>query len=244
MYRNTEPTAIDISYWMDYAVQEYGLNTQYPYRYKTADKWAVGDKRVPGIYTDNIPYWNVTDYTWSPVPSDLGSGTITCGGYTVFAAQTVSPFTAYWKDTYSRVRQLRCSVPYYITYSVTKAGHFPAGLGLVVTDPCDTSVYCMTLIESDSSFWSTLSYISSDNAFNKIHNELGLGGSTTTVDSEWAAKPADTTVINERSLVVTNGKAHDSYVYDCATNIDVPTVLDHIYVDHYWRNITIDFKYQ
>lgn len=45
-------------YWIDYRCTD-GLRTQYPYRYKSADKAKVDDLIPVGAYEDIIPYWKI-----------------------------------------------------------------------------------------------------------------------------------------------------------------------------------------
>lgn len=47
-------------YWVNYYCDD-GIRTQYPYRYKTADKNQVADLILPGQYEDTIPYWKTED---------------------------------------------------------------------------------------------------------------------------------------------------------------------------------------
>jgi len=51
-------------YWLEYLCSD-GILTQYPYKYKTADKNNTSNLQSPGTYQDIIPYWKV-EYTTTP----------------------------------------------------------------------------------------------------------------------------------------------------------------------------------
>lgn len=58
----TNPEDIDIDgYWIDYLCED-GIETQYPYRYKSTEKDEVIDLIQIGKYDDIIPYWVQTPY--------------------------------------------------------------------------------------------------------------------------------------------------------------------------------------
>lgn len=60
-------------YWIDYKCED-GILTQYPYRYKSADKDQVEDLIPIGAYEDIIPYWK-TEFSYvNIVPGSL----VTC----------------------------------------------------------------------------------------------------------------------------------------------------------------------
>ena len=48
-------------YWISYYCTD-GIETQYPYRYKPADKRQVVDLIKSGSYIDTIPYWKIVTY--------------------------------------------------------------------------------------------------------------------------------------------------------------------------------------
>jgi hypothetical protein len=56
---NADDSTDQNGYWVCYGCL-YGPTTQYPYRYKTADKWKNEDLIKPGVYEDTIPYFKNT----------------------------------------------------------------------------------------------------------------------------------------------------------------------------------------
>jgi len=56
LFVNEEDGQDPLGYWVTYRCQD-GLLTQYPYRYKAAEKLHAVDRIRPGSYEDVIPYW-------------------------------------------------------------------------------------------------------------------------------------------------------------------------------------------
>lgn len=229
------------TYWVNFDCK-HGIDTQYPYIYKYSEQYKEDGRISPGLYQANVPYWEVGDYFYEPVPIDLGAGTITCDEYTVFARQTDSPFNAYWRDNYARNRQLRSSVPYFVSYAVNKSSQSAKAWMLSLLDPCGDPLVCGNPYPRIPS----IRYISSDGAFNKLQTEMGIWGELNTADSGWNPKPDSIEIAVERSLTVVNLTPHGSYSYDCDNDPEknIPTTLDHIVVDHYWRNVFITFEFE
>ncbi len=57
-------------YWLEYLCSD-GILTQYPYKYKTADKNNTSNLQSPGTYQDIIPYWKIENLPTTPVVDDI-----------------------------------------------------------------------------------------------------------------------------------------------------------------------------
>lgn len=77
-----------------------GISTQYPYRYKVADKGNLADLIKPRAYTDTIPYWKVE--------------TTVTGGWSTVEARG---------GEYSIKKKVYSSVPYNVTHFVQGAAN-------------------------------------------------------------------------------------------------------------------------
>ena len=95
--------ADDNGYFVAYETTANGIPTQYPYRYKTADKFNAGDLIGFGDYEDEIPYWQIMDYQDdSPYTGD-------CDGTVSHPVKFATDFT--------RTRELKTSVSYRTLYA-------------------------------------------------------------------------------------------------------------------------------
>ena len=134
-----DPADVDpLGHWVEYNCA-YGLSTQYPYRYKTADKGDVTDLIDPGTYEDTIPYWIETVIDLPPINS-YDTGEWSCRSGPMGHGPSVYPV---WIDDVARMKaygswrigfnlngsnyrekelQVKSSVPYKVYYRVGGAG--------------------------------------------------------------------------------------------------------------------------
>lgn len=109
-------------YWVNYNCTN-GIATQYPRKYKTADKWAVGNRVQPGRYVGMIPYWEVTDYE-SPSTTEIATGDVTedfiyDGYYRVVPAGYYGSILIPKDGIYQFGKTVRSSVPYGVYSQMT-----------------------------------------------------------------------------------------------------------------------------
>ena len=99
-------------YWVDFLCED-GISTQYPYRYKNADKDKDADLIKAGTYEDIIPYW-VVEGTGIP-------GYVGCSGDALIVdlVEGVARNGSYAflnTATYTKKTNVKTSIPYKITW--------------------------------------------------------------------------------------------------------------------------------
>lgn len=93
-------------YWVDYLCED-GILTQYPTKYKAADKRQPGDLIIIDEYEDTIPFWKIEDYVDTEDYAGQCSGSLSSIVYLIF-----------YDENWVRSRILKTSVSYRVTYSV------------------------------------------------------------------------------------------------------------------------------
>jgi len=122
-------------YWVFYKCLNFGIASQYPLRYRPGEQEQVVDLIQPGTYEDEIPYWEVSDYSYinalRVAPSPL-----TCADYTETQLDVTPPIVWYVMPPtgpngyYSKRIVVKSSVPYKVT---ARAQNYP-GAVINVTD--------------------------------------------------------------------------------------------------------------
>lgn len=92
-------------YWINYNTDEFGLDTQYPFKYKDGDKQEEGDLIPIGVYEDDLPYWDNQEYEDSPP-------------YTGSCATSNPDLFAIFRDTFTREKTIKSSIPYRVTHTI------------------------------------------------------------------------------------------------------------------------------
>lgn len=100
-----------LGYWVEYSINglaidptTHAVRTQYPFKYKTADKLQVVDRINPGAYSDTLHYYEEIDENiWEPVDTDLGTTPPGC----VYAESIRAFFHEKWFDIISIHRRLK-----------------------------------------------------------------------------------------------------------------------------------------
>ena len=91
-----------------FATVDDSITTQFPYRYKTADRYSADDLLKPGVYEMAVPYWSIGKYEYSP---SLGS--LACPQVDEVA---ITDSYLYTINGCTRKRTIYSSVPYRATY--------------------------------------------------------------------------------------------------------------------------------
>lgn len=132
-YWSLEIADVDVDptgYFVDYRVREntpIAMRTQYPFRYKTADKWQSGDLIQLGTYEDRVPYYVEEgipqglpepaeppgdDCEWT-MPADVVR--FVRPGQDVIA---LTPAVSWWSNQV----KIFSSIPYEVTYKLQSTG--------------------------------------------------------------------------------------------------------------------------
>ena len=150
-------------YWVDYLCED-GISTQYPYRYKSADKNQEVDLIKVGKYEAAIPYWKLSYENNTPVyinwdafrGLDCDEKMLEIANYPHFYTNPPGPdFGRYTTRTnfYKKIT-VKSSIPYKITEQlrpggrhITSFGHDPEGVigSFWGTKPCpELSALCIS----------------------------------------------------------------------------------------------------
>lgn len=101
-------------YWIRFVFIEDSIDTVYPYKYKTADKYQEADLIKPGKYEAAVPYWRTE--------SSAVAGTIECDGNEL-AVDFISgvakegAFIFLNGGAYELKRNVKSSIPYKVTWN-------------------------------------------------------------------------------------------------------------------------------
>lgn len=112
-------------YWLEYLCSD-GILTQYPYKYKTADKNNTSNLQSPGTYQDIIPYWNITE-TYSPNMDDISTmdnvnwWVVPGNGLAKGSIRTVPLIYVYKTGLFRKIKTIKSSIPYKIDYQLSGA---------------------------------------------------------------------------------------------------------------------------
>jgi hypothetical protein len=173
----------------------FGLNTQYPYKYKTADKYQTENKVSMGSYQDNIPYFEMSSRYYSPTP--IWDDSVYCNNFNGF---TIHPddFKCYFYD-YFRVKiDLKTSISYFIEYKIRDVGIAAFGEN---ASPHTPNCGYLNALPDTISLDASITHVSGDGLLNTTQE-----GAPVTITSSEQSRPGSVENIKEIQITTSNIK--------------------------------------
>ena len=181
----------------------YGIETQYPYKYKWEDFTQTADKIYKGIYSANIPYWETSEVYYSPEPVYVESQP-DCDDFTGFTvvlpAAGENKFLFYAPFTVKR--NLKTSLPYYKKYEVDDVQI--GGYGY-----CNLTYDCASIEPKNGTMdlYESVTHLSSDGFLNISQDDIKNNPITVYSYEQSMPESIDTEVVS--SIVTSNIKVDE-----------------------------------